>query len=356
MTDNVQAFHLLVTSRMWKQAFEQLWHIFCEKFTIDSEYTIFHWMGVLLGVKPIIHDCCPNSCITYTTKYIHYQSCPFCKEPHYESGNPHWSFVYFPLIPQLQGYFQSKEMIEKMVYQSDYEGTPGEISDVFNGSHYQNLLQKQVVVVGEKLHHCYFSDPHDIALSLCTNSYLLFKWNHKGPSATPILLQNYNLPPQIWTHHENLICVGIILGPKQPKDPGSFLALLDDEAAKLAYGVRTFEAKKETMFNMHAYFVFKLGDMIVIEKFLSIKGYNKIYPCLSCKIWGVCGIAKMYYVPFCPSKNPQDHRADSVMWDPTALPSQQHKDFIHIVSRIQAARTRLKRKRSRRRLASRVSL
>ena len=53
----------------------------------------------------------------------------------------------------------------------------------------------------------------------------------------------------------------------------------------------------------------------------------------------------MYYVPLCPPKNPQDHRADSVMWDPMALPSQQHKDFIHIVSRIQAARTKAEREK-----------
>ena len=175
-------------------------------------------------------------------------------------------------------------MIEKMSYRSQYQSQPGKILDVFDGAHYQRLLRHRVIVDGVKLNHRHFSGYQDIALSLCTDGYLLFGRQRKGPSATPILLQNYNLPPQIRTHLQHLICVGIIPGPRQPKDLESFLSPLDDEAAELAYGVNTFDAVEQVTFDLRAYFLFKLGDIIAIEKFLRIKGHNAIYPCHSCEI------------------------------------------------------------------------
>ncbi len=38
---------------------------------------------------------------------------------------------------------------------------------------------------------------YDIALGVCTDSYLLFDRRRKGPSATPILVDIYSLPPEI---------------------------------------------------------------------------------------------------------------------------------------------------------------
>ncbi|KAJ7457316.1 hypothetical protein FB451DRAFT_1274566, partial [Mycena latifolia] len=44
----------------------------------------------------------------------------------------------------------------------------------FDGEHYRDLCKK-VVVDGNELSHCYFSGKFDIALSICTDSYLLFE-------------------------------------------------------------------------------------------------------------------------------------------------------------------------------------
>ena len=152
-SSTITAFSLLVTSKIPCQLFEQLWYIFQDKLKITSEYTIFCHMSVLSGVKPMIFNCCPNSCITYTTKYLHHQSWPFCNEPHFKNGKAHHSFIYFPLIPQLEGYFQSVEMIKKMSYQSYYQQQPDKILDTFGGAHYKWLLRHQVIVDGIKLSH-----------------------------------------------------------------------------------------------------------------------------------------------------------------------------------------------------------
>jgi len=153
-------------------------------------------------------------------------------------------------------------------------------------------------------------------LGLCTDSYLLFRQRCKGPSGTPILLQNYNLPPNIQTHSKNLLCVGIVPGPRQPKDLGSFLVPLDNECAELAYGIQTFDALQQVSFKMHAYIILKSGDFVVIECFLNLKGHNSFYPCRSCKVQAVHGLGKTYYVPLHP---PSQHRSEWALYQAAPL-------------------------------------
>ncbi|KAF9223906.1 hypothetical protein BS17DRAFT_705325, partial [Gyrodon lividus] len=85
---------------------------FQNKFKLDSEFIIFHCMGILSGVKPVMYDCCPNSYVAYIEKSIHDQVCPFCKEACFRAnGKSHCQYVYFLLIPCLKGYFQSLGMM-----------------------------------------------------------------------------------------------------------------------------------------------------------------------------------------------------------------------------------------------------
>jgi hypothetical protein len=83
----------------------------------------------------------------------------------------------------------------------------------------------------------------------------------------PILLVNYNLPPDIRNHYQNLICLGII---HKPKDLASYLAPFDDECAELAMGIRTFDATTEEIFYLHAYTILGHGDIVAIERLLGI--------------------------------------------------------------------------------------
>ena len=293
-----------MTSGIPRDSFNHLRYIFCNKISIGSQFILFRRMGTLSGVKANMYDCCPNSCVAYNDQYLHYQSCPFCGEARFQSnGTPRRQYAYFPLIPRLQGFFQCRDFIDKMSYRASYQSKDGEIRDVFDGQHYQRLMRHRVVVDGVKLNHKYFADPRDIAFALCTDAYLLYKRHRRGPSATPILLQNYNLPPTIRTHLKHLLCISIIPGPHQPKDLRSFLAPLDDECAELAYGVSAFDVRTRASFQLHAYIVLKLGDIIAIEKFLGIKGHNAIYPCWSCKICGIRGPGTNYYVPLTPPSN-----------------------------------------------------
>ena len=55
------------------------------------------------------------------------------------------------------------------------------------------LCSMLVTIDGIPYSHHYFDHQYDIALGVTVDSYLLFKHHHGGPSATPILIQNFNL-------------------------------------------------------------------------------------------------------------------------------------------------------------------
>jgi hypothetical protein len=155
-----------------------------------------------------------------------------------------------------------------------------------------NLCRKKVTIDGREMPYRYFSQDTDIAFATCLDGYLLYKRKRGGPSATPILIKLYNLPPEVRIHMHRLLCLGAIPGPKSPKRPETFLYPLDQERVDLAIGVKTFDCRTKAYFDLRAYNLFTLGDIIAIEKFLNLKGHNGKCPCRSCQITAVATINK----------------------------------------------------------------
>ncbi|KAJ7231818.1 hypothetical protein C8J57DRAFT_1091622, partial [Mycena rebaudengoi] len=173
--DSIRAFKLKMISNMQREVFEQLRHSFGHKLEISSEWVMIHRIAILSRVEPRWYHCCVNSCMAYTGDDSDSVSCRFCAEPRYTSGGkPRRLFCYLPLIPRLQGYFQNPKMVEKLLYRHNYRHQRDTIADVFDGIHYRTLQQKNVVVDGQELAHTYFSGRYDIALGICTDSFLLF--------------------------------------------------------------------------------------------------------------------------------------------------------------------------------------
>ncbi|KZP04867.1 hypothetical protein FIBSPDRAFT_903954 [Athelia psychrophila] len=234
---NARAFKLRQMSNISRKTFDQRF-TFQDHLTIDSLWVIQHRFSMLTEIEPILYDCCINLCLCYVGKYEKDTHCRFCNEPRKCGGMAQQTFSYLPLIPQLQGYFQSKKKIEALSYRSNFIHSPGNICDVFDSDHYQHLLATKVTVDGHQQPYCYFDSPTDIAFSFCSDGYLLFKCRRGGPSATPLILQIHNLSPTTCIHGDKCLSLGIIPGPYAPKDKGSFLTPFDDECAQLAYGVR----------------------------------------------------------------------------------------------------------------------
>ena len=117
---------------------------------------------------------------------------------------------------------------------------PGMTTDIFDGLHYRSLLEERVVAGVRTFPHNYFSDHCDIALGFATDGFTPFKrWKL---TACILLVFNYNLPPEQRFQKDNILCVGIIPGPKKPWDADSFIYLLMCELLELTAGMSTYDA------------------------------------------------------------------------------------------------------------------
>src|SRR6516165_3761339 len=74
----------------------------------------------------------------------------------------------------------------------------------------------------------------DLGFFFSTDGVKLFNRGHF--SVWPLLLVNLNLPPSVRFKEEKLILVGVIPGPRQPKDMNSFFRPLIDEFKILGSG------------------------------------------------------------------------------------------------------------------------
>jgi len=170
------------------------------------------------------------------------------------------------------------------------------IANVFDGTLYNKLRQEQAKVNGKDLPHKYFSDACDIALGLSLDGVAPFK--SRKQTAWPIILFNFNLPPEICTHLEHILCYEVIPGPKSVKDINSFLWPLYNKLVDLTKGIKTPDLQSHEFFQLHAYLLLAFGDIPAISKLMSMQGHNGYSPCRLCEIKGVKKPgSKVHYVP-----------------------------------------------------------
>ncbi len=183
---------------------------------------------------------------------------------------------------------------KKMCYRAEYVHRPGIIKDVFDGSHYQSLLK--TTIPGSETHPIFhFSNQWDIALGLSTDGFAPFKKRNK--TCWPIILFNYNLPPEIHFQKKYCIHVATVPGPKKPWDWDSFCWPLAEELIQLEMGVKTFDAISLSLFLLHAYLILAFGDIPAMALIMHMKGQNGFSPCRICDIKGIRFNSKTLYVP-----------------------------------------------------------
>ena len=178
--------------------------------------------------------------------------------------------------------------------------TPGTFKDIFDGKDYQTLCEAPITIDNIPLESgaMYFGDPQDVALGLSTNGFGIF---NRGQATTwPLILFNYNLPPETRFHVNNIIPIGIIPGPNKPAIPDSFLIPLLEELYQLARGVHTYDALSRSMFYLRAFLIIIFGDMPAISMLMKMKGINGLSPCRACAIKAILipgDTNRTHYVP-----------------------------------------------------------
>ena len=217
------------------------------------------------------YDCCVKSCVAFTGPHAKLKECPRCRKPRYRrDGKPMKTYRYIPLIPQLIASLLNQELNQHMRYRCEKtKAKDSKITDVFDASHYRGLLEKEVAIDGHGLGHTYFSDDRDIALGLATDG--VNPWKRRKSTFWPIILYNFNLPPEVRFHDENAICVGEVPGPSKPKDMDSFLYPLVQELLKLSVGVQAFDVVEKEIFTLRAYLITIFGDIPAVSMLLRMK-------------------------------------------------------------------------------------
>jgi hypothetical protein len=163
-------------------------------------------------------------------------NCPYCGEARLHSdGKPRKVFTYLPIILRLIAQAGNQSIAKDMQYRHRHEHKQGVSVDIFDGENYRSLRGQRVTVGSKTYNHEYFEDSRDVALGLSTNGFAPFK-RHIS-TAWPIILFNYNLPPDIRFHLANILALGIIPGPKKPVDYDSFLWPFLQELFRLTVGV-----------------------------------------------------------------------------------------------------------------------
>ncbi|EIN08330.1 hypothetical protein PUNSTDRAFT_68401, partial [Punctularia strigosozonata HHB-11173 SS5] len=134
-------------------------------------------INFLAGFKPHRYDCCINSCMAFTGPREELNQCPHCKTSRYKGDDctPRRRFSYLPLIPRLKSLYADPAMASKMRYRAEFKGEEGVVKDVFDGSVYQSLCDKKVVLDEHELPYRFFSDDHDVALGFSTDGFSPFR-------------------------------------------------------------------------------------------------------------------------------------------------------------------------------------
>ncbi|KAF5334001.1 hypothetical protein D9758_017532 [Tetrapyrgos nigripes] len=140
-------------------------------------------------------------------------------------------------------------MAKKMQYQArEHKHKASHLNNIFDGATYQKLHHRHVHVDHLPLLHKYFEDKRNCALGLSTDGFAPHK--HRKKTAWPLIIFNYNLPPDIRFHIKHILSLGVIPGPKKPHDIDSFLWPLLEELSLLAHGVCAYDVLNNVIFSL----------------------------------------------------------------------------------------------------------
>ena len=301
-------------------------------------------VAFLSSYKPEFHHCCPNSCCCYVGPNAELCECPFCNESRFHPGTkkPRKIFTYIPIIPRLQNFAINTRVATLMLYRSQRELVDGVSSDIFDGAQHKTLCGTNVELDHKTFAHKYFSDHRDVALGLSTDGFAPF--NKRKKTAWPLILFNYNLAPDIRFHMEHILALGVIPGPKKPKDFDSFLYPFLQELFRLMQGVRALDILTSAFFILRAYLIAVFGDIPAISMVMRMKGHNGVCPCRMCEIKGIRipgSKSVTHYVPLNQAPHPTV-RADKdrvQRYDPRNLPMRTHVALLEQAKKVELAQS-----------------
>lgn len=219
--------------------------------------------------------CCIKSCICFsTTPAARQELCPHCNEPKlFASGTPQRTFDYIPLTHRLLLQF-SNAALAQLIGRDSKAARTDKIHDFWDSDIFCRLSNEGL-----------FSAPTDVALQLSTDGVSIFKIGRF--SVWPLILLNLNLPLTDRYRLSNMLCLGVIPGPKGPLEIDTFLRPMMDELELLQQGVECWDAHQQSYFSLRAHLVMVTADQPAASKLMGHTGHMSYTPCRFCSIRGI---------------------------------------------------------------------
>ncbi|KAI5816186.1 Transposase family tnp2-domain-containing protein [Pyronema omphalodes] len=247
------------------------------------------------GLKAIHYDCCPNSCMSFVS-YPDINNCLICGHARWKQNSSHrvpeatrittegagttshhrvpWAqHVYIPVTHRLRlGWANKDRALEMLQYRNSasLDRETGNRTDFWSSDFCDRLKSKGML-----------DKDTDIAFFLSMDGVRVFK-SRRSFSIWPLLLINLNLPPKVRVKRSNMICVGFVPGPREPKNLDSFLAPLIEEFLQLGKGIdNVLNAARrynvaDAYFTMRAFIPIIGCDMVGRSKVMNTLG-NRAY-------------------------------------------------------------------------------
>ncbi|XP_028085569.1 uncharacterized protein LOC114286586 [Camellia sinensis] len=260
----IKMLHIKVYNKWSNKSFDMVMKVFKDTLPACDEtvpWTIYGAKRFLrdlgLGYVPI--HACRYDCALFWKEHAHLHNCPKCEEPRYKLDNgkgkkiPHKILRYFPLTPRLKRLYMSKKTATDMRWHKEKRVDDGILRHPADAEAWKDF---------DRQHPMFAMDPRNVRLGLATDGFNPFGNMSTSYSMWPVILMPYNLPP--WKCMKEPFSMMSLLIPRRSapgRDIDVYLRPLIEELKELwGDGVRTYDAKNEESFRMHAALMWTIND------------------------------------------------------------------------------------------------
>ncbi|XP_048615829.1 uncharacterized protein LOC125588500 [Brassica napus] len=208
-----------------------------------------------------IHDCV-NDCCLFRLKLKKLEYCPKCKASRWKTnihtgekkkGVPQKVLRYFPIIPRLKRMFRSEEMAKDLRWHFSNKSTDGKLRHPVDSVTWDQMNAKYPAFAAEE---------RNMRLGLSTDGFNPFNMKNSMYSCGPVLLVNYNLPPNLCMKKENIMLSLLIPGPQQPGNSIDIYLepLIEDLNHLWSSGELVYDTYTRSTFTLKAMLLWTISD------------------------------------------------------------------------------------------------
>nr|AAC97237.1 putative TNP2-like transposon protein [Arabidopsis thaliana] len=205
---------------------------------------------------------CVNDCCLFRKRYKNLENCPKCNASRWKSnmqtgeakkGVPQKVLRYFPIIPRFKRMFRSEEMAKDLRWHYSNKSTDGKLRHPVDSVTWDKMNDKYPEFAIEE---------RNLRLGLSTDGFNPFNMKNTRYSCWPVLLVNYNLPPDLCMKKENIMLSLLIPGPQQPGNSIDVYLepLIEDLNHLWKKGELTYDAFSKTTFTLKAMLLWTISD------------------------------------------------------------------------------------------------